>query len=82
LTYHVVPGTVYSIGLSDGQMVKTVEGKELAVKIDNGKTLLKTSRKASITMMTVSRFLKAIHFYIYNQSLYFQFEVNVQIYMY
>jgi len=40
LTYHVIPGTVYSIGLSDGQMVKTVEGKELAVKIDNGKTLL------------------------------------------
>lgn len=45
MTYHVVPGTVYSVGLSDGQMVKTVEGKELAVKIDDGKIVLKLTGK-------------------------------------
>jgi len=33
LTYHVVSGTVFSAGLSDGEMPKTVEGKTVTVKI-------------------------------------------------
>jgi len=50
LTYHVVPGTVYSIGLSDGQMVKTVEGKEVAVKIENESVMI---NDAKVTMANV-----------------------------
>lgn len=35
LTYHVVKGTVYSVGLSNG-MVPTVEGKSVKVDISSG----------------------------------------------
>ena len=37
LTAHVVPGKAMSSDLKDGQMVKTVGGKELTVKIEGGK---------------------------------------------
>lgn len=37
LTYHVVSGTVFSAGLSDGEMPKTVEGKTLTVRVSAGK---------------------------------------------
>lgn len=37
LTYHVVPGKVMSTDLKDGQMAKTVNGKEVTVKIGGGK---------------------------------------------
>src|SRR3954465_3350684 len=37
LTAHVVPAKAMSTDLKDGQMVKTVNGKELPVKIDGGK---------------------------------------------
>ena len=36
LTYHVVPGALKSADLMDGQMLKTVEGKELKVTIKDG----------------------------------------------
>jgi len=36
LTYHVVSGTVFSAGLSDGEMPKTVEGKTLTISIGSG----------------------------------------------
>jgi uncharacterized surface protein with fasciclin (FAS1) repeats len=37
LTYHVVAGNVKAADLKDGQMVKTVNGKELKVSIKDGK---------------------------------------------
>lgn len=36
LTYHVVSGTVFSAGLSDGEMPKTVEGKTVTISISSG----------------------------------------------
>lgn len=40
LTYHVVPGNVKAADLKDGQMVKTVNGKELKVTIKDGKVMI------------------------------------------
>ncbi|RYD81237.1 MAG: fasciclin domain-containing protein [Sphingobacteriales bacterium] len=37
LTYHVVPGSLKAADLKDGQKLKTVEGKELTVKVADGK---------------------------------------------
>ena len=39
LTYHLVKGTVYSIGLSNG-MVPTVEGRSVNVMLNSGKDSL------------------------------------------
>lgn len=36
LTYHVVPGTYTAADLTDGQMLKTVEGQDLMVSIKDG----------------------------------------------
>lgn len=36
LTYHVVPAHAFSVDLKDGQKLKTLEGKELGVRIRNG----------------------------------------------
>jgi uncharacterized surface protein with fasciclin (FAS1) repeats len=41
LTYHVVSGKVLSSQLSDGQVIKTVQGAELTVHIESGKVYLK-----------------------------------------
>ena len=40
LTYHVVAGKVLSSDLSNGQVVETVAGETLTVKIEGGKVLL------------------------------------------
>lgn len=40
LTYHVVPGAFKASDLSDGQKLKTVEGKELKVTIKDGKMMI------------------------------------------
>jgi uncharacterized surface protein with fasciclin (FAS1) repeats len=40
LTYHVVAGKVASSDLSDGQVITTLQGGTLTVKIDGGKVLL------------------------------------------
>lgn len=37
LTYHVVPGMMKAADLKDGQKLKTVQGKELTVKVADGK---------------------------------------------
>lgn len=37
LTYHVVPGELKAADLTDGQMLKTVNGKDLTVSIKDGK---------------------------------------------
>lgn len=44
LTYHVVSGTVFSAGLSDGEMPKTVEGKTLTVKISDGGVMVNDAK--------------------------------------
>ena len=36
LTYHVVPGEVMAADLQPTQMVKTVEGQDLDIKVTNG----------------------------------------------
>ena len=36
LTYHVVPGQVMAADLQPEQMVKTVEGQDLDIKVTNG----------------------------------------------
>lgn len=40
LTYHVVPGALKASDLTDGQKLKTVEGKELKVTIKDGKVMI------------------------------------------
>lgn len=40
LTYHVVPAAVMSSELSDGQVVKTVQGQDLTVKLMDGKVYI------------------------------------------
>lgn len=40
LTYHVVPGALKAADLKDGQMLKTVNGKSLAVSIKEGKVMI------------------------------------------
>lgn len=53
LTYHVVPGELTSSELSDGQMLETVQGDSLEVKIDgeevtvNGATVVSPDVEAS-----------------------------------
>ncbi|KAL4217892.1 hypothetical protein ACF0H5_020671 [Mactra antiquata] len=44
LTYHVVSGTVFSAGLSDGEMPKTVEGKTVTVKIGSNGVMINDAR--------------------------------------
>ncbi len=40
LLYHVVPGEALSTDLSDGQMIATVNGKDITVTIDNGNVFI------------------------------------------
>jgi uncharacterized surface protein with fasciclin (FAS1) repeats len=40
LTYHVVSGNVMAAGLSDGQVVKTLNGQDLKVSIKDGKVTI------------------------------------------
>lgn len=53
LTYHVVPGEVMAADLQPTQMVKTVEGQDLDIKVTNGAAtvngcnIVKTDIKAS-----------------------------------
>lgn len=53
LTYHVVPGAVYSKDVKNGMKAKTVQGEQISVVINNGKVkfdnanLVKADIKAS-----------------------------------
>ena len=40
LTYHVVPGKLEASDLTDGKMLKTVEGEHLTVKKADGKVMI------------------------------------------
>ncbi|MGY6558855.1 MAG: fasciclin domain-containing protein [Nitritalea sp.] len=40
LTYHVVPGKVYSKDLKDGMKAKTAQGAEVTISLKNGKAMV------------------------------------------
>jgi uncharacterized surface protein with fasciclin (FAS1) repeats len=48
LTYHVVPGTHKASELTDGMMLKTVQGEELTVNVKDGKVWLNGSAQVEI----------------------------------
>jgi uncharacterized surface protein with fasciclin (FAS1) repeats len=53
LTYHVEPGRLEASDLTDGKMLKTVEGEQLAVKRDGGKIWI-VDAKGGSSMVTIS----------------------------
>ena len=53
LTYHVVPGRLEASDLTDGKMLKTVEGETLAVKKDGSKIWI-VDAKGGTSMVTIS----------------------------
>ncbi len=53
LTYHVVPGRLTASDLTDGKMLKTVEGEELTVKKDGGRIRI-IDAKGETSMVTIS----------------------------
>ena len=53
LTYHVVSGKLEASDLTDGKMLKTVEGEQLAVKRDGGKIWI-IDAKGGTSMVTIS----------------------------
>src|ERR1700690_3963020 len=55
LTYHVVAGKLEASDLTDGKMLKTVEGEQLTVKKSDGKTWIVDAKgdTAAITISTV-----------------------------
>ena len=53
LTYHVVPGRLEASDLTDGKMLKTVEGEELTVKKADGKIWI-VDAKGGSSMVTIS----------------------------
>lgn len=52
LTYHVVPSEVMSSDLRDGQVVKTVQGNDLTVKIMDGKVMIQDATGAMAEVIT------------------------------
>lgn len=63
LTYHVVSGEVMSKDLSDGQVVKTVQGANLTVRIMDGKVMLEdaTGAMAEVTAADVDASNGVVH---------------------
>jgi uncharacterized surface protein with fasciclin (FAS1) repeats len=63
LTYHVVAGKLAASDLTDGKMLKTVEGEELTVKKDGGKTWIVDAKgdTAAITITNVNQSNGVIH---------------------
>jgi uncharacterized surface protein with fasciclin (FAS1) repeats len=53
LTYHVVAGRFDAGDLTDGKKLKTVEGEELTVKKDDGKTWI-IDAKGDSSMISIS----------------------------
>ncbi|PSK99229.1 putative surface protein with fasciclin (FAS1) repeats [Cecembia rubra] len=48
LTYHVVPGKVYSKDLKDGMKAKTAQGGELTISLKNGKAMVNNATVAAV----------------------------------
>jgi uncharacterized surface protein with fasciclin (FAS1) repeats len=63
LTYHVVAGKVMSSDLSNGQVIKTVQGGELTVRIADGKVMLEdaTGAMAEVTTADVEATNGVVH---------------------
>jgi uncharacterized surface protein with fasciclin (FAS1) repeats len=53
LTYHVVPGRLAASDLKDGMKLKTAEGEQLSVKLQDGKTWI-VDAKGGTSMVTIS----------------------------
>ncbi len=53
LTYHVVPGRLEASDLTDGKILKTVEGEQITVKNEDGKISL-TDAKAGTSHVTIA----------------------------
>ena len=53
LTYHVVAGKLEASDLTDGKMLKTVEGEELTVKREGGHVMI-VDAKGGSSMVTIS----------------------------
>jgi uncharacterized surface protein with fasciclin (FAS1) repeats len=53
LTYHVVPGRLAASDLTDGKMLKTVEGEQLTIKKEGGKIWI-IDAKGGSSMVTIS----------------------------
>jgi uncharacterized surface protein with fasciclin (FAS1) repeats len=47
LTYHVVPGKVYSKDLKDGMKAKTAQGSEITISLKDGKALVNNATVAA-----------------------------------
>lgn len=58
LTYHVVAGNVMAADLSDGQIVKTLNGQDLTVSINDGKVMI---NGATVTAADLSGSNGVIH---------------------
>lgn len=63
LTYHVVAGKVMSSDLSDGQVIKTVQGNNLIVMIEGGKVMLEdaTGAKAEVVSADIEASNGVVH---------------------
>src|ERR1700744_1147680 len=63
LTYHVVAGKLDASDLTDGKMLKTVEGEQLTVKKSDGKTWIVDAKgdTAAITITNVHQSNGVIH---------------------
>jgi len=53
LTYHVVPGRLEASDLTDGKILKTVEGEQITVKNEDGKISL-TDEKGGTSNVTIA----------------------------
>ena len=53
LTYHVVPGKLAASDLKDGMKLKTAEGEQLSVKLQDGKIWI-VDAKGGTSMVTIS----------------------------
>jgi uncharacterized surface protein with fasciclin (FAS1) repeats len=53
LTYHVVPGKLAASDLKDGMKLKTAEGEQLSVKLQDGKVWI-IDAKGGTSMVTIS----------------------------
>ena len=58
LNYHIVKGAVFSSDLKDGQVLKTVEGKDLAISVKNGKIKI---NNANVTITDIYTSNAVIH---------------------
>src|SRR6202012_3071694 len=63
LTYHVVAGKLDAADLTDGKMLKTVEGEQLTVKKSDGKTWIMDAKgdTAAITISNVNQTNGVVH---------------------